>query len=89
MFPVNCYLLWDETNEAVVIDPGCFYEEEKQDLENFIQGNNLQVKQLLNTHTNLDLSLRHISEPTRRLYLTDAVLCFKIINDNNNIVKSV
>ena len=20
MFPVNCYVLWDETNEAVVID---------------------------------------------------------------------
>lgn len=30
MFPVNCYVLWDETNEAVVIDPGCFYDEEKQ-----------------------------------------------------------
>ena len=23
-FPVNCYVLWDETKEAVVIDPGCF-----------------------------------------------------------------
>ena len=36
MFPENCYVLWDETNEAVVIDPGCFYEEEKQALKNFI-----------------------------------------------------
>ena len=36
MFPENCYVLWDETNEAVVIDPGCFYEEEKQTLKNFI-----------------------------------------------------
>jgi len=35
MFPENCYVLWDETNEAVVIDPGCFYEEEKQALKNF------------------------------------------------------
>ena len=30
MFPENCYVLWDETNEAVVIDTGCLYEEEKQ-----------------------------------------------------------
>ena len=33
MFPVNCYVLWDDTKEAVVIDPGCFYEEEKASLE--------------------------------------------------------
>ena len=33
MFPVNCYVLWDDTKEAVVIDPGCFYEEEKEALK--------------------------------------------------------
>ena len=44
MFPENCYVLWDETLEAVVIDPGCFYEEEKQALKNFIISNGLQVK---------------------------------------------
>ena len=47
MFPENCYVLWDETNEAVVIDPGCFYEEEKQALKNFIINNKLNVKHLL------------------------------------------
>ena len=54
MFPVNCYVLWDETNEAVVIDPGCFYDEEKQALKNFIVTNHLNVKHLLNTHLHLD-----------------------------------
>lgn len=54
MFPENCYVLWDETNEAVVIDPGCFYEEEKQALKNFIIKNGLNVKHLLNTHLHLD-----------------------------------
>ncbi len=54
MFPVNCYVLWDETKEAVVIDPGCFYEEEKQKLKDFITGNGLKVKEVLNTHLHLD-----------------------------------
>src|SRR3712207_2423772 len=54
MFPVNCYVIWDETKEAVVIDPGCFYEEEKQKLKRFIQNNELDVKHLLNTHLHLD-----------------------------------
>ena len=54
MFPVNCYVLWDETKEAVVIDPGCFYEEEKQALKKFILTNGLTVKHLLNTHLHLD-----------------------------------
>ena len=54
MFPENCYVLWDETNEAVVIDPGCFYEEEKLALKDFIVKNGLNVKHLLNTHLHLD-----------------------------------
>lgn len=54
MFPVNCYILSDETNEAVVIDPGCFYDEEKQALKNYIVSNGLKVKHLLNTHLHLD-----------------------------------
>ena len=54
MFPVNCYVLWDETNEAVVIDPGCFYDEEKQALKNFIVTNHLNVTHQLNTPLHLD-----------------------------------
>lgn len=44
MFPVNCYVLWDDTLEAAVIDPGCYYEEEKQALKNFIHKNGLKRK---------------------------------------------
>lgn len=54
MFPVNCYVIWDETKEAVIIDPGCFYDEEKLTLKNFIINNGLTVKHLLNTHLHLD-----------------------------------
>ena len=55
MFPVNTYVLWDEeTKEAVIIDPGCFYEEERQKLKNYISDHELTVKHLLNTHLHLD-----------------------------------
>lgn len=54
MFPVNCYVLWDETKEAVILDAGCFYPEEQEKLKNFIRSNELQVKYVLNTHLHLD-----------------------------------
>jgi glyoxylase-like metal-dependent hydrolase (beta-lactamase superfamily II) len=54
MFPVNCYVLNDDTREAVIIDAGCFYPEEKQALKRYIDDNQLTVKHLLNTHLHLD-----------------------------------
>ena len=54
MFPVNCYVLSDETGEAAVIDAGCYYPEEQQRLKKYIQDNHLSVKLLLNTHLHLD-----------------------------------
>ncbi|KAA6322179.1 putative metallo-hydrolase [termite gut metagenome] len=54
MFPVNCYVLWDDTKEAAIIDPGCFYEEEKRELKDYIVSNGLTLKHLLNTHLHLD-----------------------------------
>ncbi|MBR4923811.1 MAG: MBL fold metallo-hydrolase, partial [Bacteroidaceae bacterium] len=39
MFPVNCFVLSDETNEAVILDAGCFYPEEKQRLKDYIESN--------------------------------------------------
>ncbi|MDR0894318.1 MAG: MBL fold metallo-hydrolase [Prevotellaceae bacterium] len=54
MFPVNCYVLWDDTREAVIIDPGCYSTEEKQALKSFIVTNQLELKHLLNTHLHPD-----------------------------------
>lgn len=54
MFPVNCYVISDETGEAAVIDAGCFYPREQQQLEKYITDNCLTVKHLLNTHLHLD-----------------------------------
>lgn len=50
----NTFVLFDETGECVVIDPGCYDEEEKHELASFIQKENLTVKRLLNTHCHVD-----------------------------------
>ena len=54
MFPVNTYIISDESGEAVVIDPGCFYPEEKQMLKDYLLDNNLRLKHVLCTHLHLD-----------------------------------
>lgn len=50
----NTYLLYNEFNDCIIIDPGCYFDEEKQTLKNFIKSNNLNPKYLINTHCHLD-----------------------------------
>jgi hydroxyacylglutathione hydrolase len=56
-FQENTYVLWDETNEALVIDPGNSTSSENSELRNFISSNNLKLTRLLLTHAHID----HIS----------------------------
>jgi hydroxyacylglutathione hydrolase len=53
-FSENTYVLHDETHEAVVIDPGCLAQYEKEELADYILDNKLIVKALLQTHCHLD-----------------------------------
>lgn len=53
-FEENTYILYDETKECVIIDPGCIEPEEKEALIDFIAENELTVKYLLNTHCHVD-----------------------------------
>lgn len=50
----NTYILFNETKEAIIIDPGCYFDEEKQKLKDFIRNEDLKPVQLLNTHCHLD-----------------------------------
>lgn len=50
----NTYLLYNEHKDCIIIDPGCYFDEEKEELSNFIQTNDLHPKFLLNTHCHLD-----------------------------------
>ena len=53
-FQENTILLYDESKEAVIIDPGCYYAEEKKELQQFITAKSLKVVRLLNTHCHVD-----------------------------------
>lgn len=53
-FMENTYVLYDETKNCVIIDPGCVEKEEENELTEFIQSNQLVVKQLINTHCHID-----------------------------------
>ena len=51
---VNCYLLWDETCEAVLIDCGAWSNEERERIRLFVQSQGLNIKHYLNTHLHFD-----------------------------------
>lgn len=50
----NTYLLYNEHKHCIIIDPGCYSNQECNDLKEFIIKHNLVPKTLLNTHCHLD-----------------------------------
>ncbi|MEQ1553953.1 MAG: MBL fold metallo-hydrolase [Ferruginibacter sp.] len=53
-FQENTYVLYNANNSCIIIDPGCYFENECDELIEFISSNNLTPKLLLNTHCHLD-----------------------------------
>lgn len=53
-FYENTYVLWDDTLEAIIVDPGCYEKYEQEELLGFIRLKKLQVKLILNTHCHID-----------------------------------
>lgn len=50
----NTYILYNEKSSAAVVDPGCYFQEEKEVLQTFLKEKGLTLKYLLNTHCHLD-----------------------------------
>ena len=50
----NTYLVYNEAKNAIIIDPGCYYDTEQQTLYEFVKENGLTIQYLLNTHCHLD-----------------------------------
>ncbi len=53
-FQECCSIIWDSTLEAIIIDPGFYTEQEKQELYGFINGNGLKPVKILLTHAHFD-----------------------------------
>ena len=50
----NTYLIFDDSKEAVVIDPGNYEGYENESISKFIDENKLQLKKIILTHCHLD-----------------------------------
>lgn len=63
-FQENTYILYDETMECIIIDPGCSNNSERKILTDFINSHKLNPVRLLNTHCHIDhiLGNKFISE---------------------------
>jgi len=53
-FQENTYVLYDDTKECIIIDPGCYTQREKDILVEFIKEKELTPVKLINTHCHLD-----------------------------------
>lgn len=53
-FQENTYLLYDETNEAILIDCGAFTPKEEQTIADFVKMQELKIVKLVHTHLHLD-----------------------------------
>ena len=50
----NTYILYNEKKQCCIIDPGCYFDEEKLEIKDFIEKAGLEPVLLLNTHCHLD-----------------------------------
>jgi hydroxyacylglutathione hydrolase len=53
-FQENTYVVFDDTNECIIVDPGCYDQTEQARLKNYINNHNLKPVRLINTHCHID-----------------------------------
>lgn len=53
-FAENTYILYDDSGECAIVDPGAYDQRERQEMVDFMNANNLKPTLLLNTHCHLD-----------------------------------
>lgn len=63
-FQENTYVLYDDTKSCIIVDPGCYNQAEREDLDQFIKDYELRPERLLNTHAHIDhvLGNKHVAD---------------------------
>ena len=53
-FQENTYVVYDDTKDCIIIDPGCYTDKERDELRRFITSEELKPIKLINTHCHID-----------------------------------
>ena len=53
-FQENTYIVSDDTSDGVIVDPGCYTQEEQLALYQYISNNQISIKKIINTHCHID-----------------------------------
>lgn len=53
-FSENTYVIHDDSNECIIIDPGCSFKNEESMLTTYVSQNRLTPVMLINTHCHID-----------------------------------
>ncbi|HOY31951.1 MAG TPA: MBL fold metallo-hydrolase [Bacteroidales bacterium] len=63
-FGVNTYVLANQNNECVIIDPGCYTPAEQKSFDVFLETSKLKIEKLLITHCHVDhiLGVAHLED---------------------------
>ena len=63
-FQENTFILYNENNECIIIDAGCYQAHEEDELVDFIESRELKPVRLINTHGHVDhiLGVQFISQ---------------------------
>ncbi len=63
-FGVNTYVLANENNECLIIDPGCYSKAEQTSFDDFLKTSKYKVEKFIITHCHIDhiLGIAHLEE---------------------------
>ena len=71
-FSERCSILWDDTLEAVLVDPGCYHSSEIEAVNRFVEEKGLTLKAIWLTHGHFDHVIGVASFPGVPVYMHPA-----------------